>query len=779
MQIRQHKLALTLWLAAMIAAVAVIAHTRFIADLSAFMPKAPSQRQQMLVDQLRDGAIARLVIVGIEGGTPVERARLSQQLTARLKTDRQFSSVQNGDPATQQRDQRYFYDNRYLLSPAVDAGRFSAAGMHRAIQDSIESIAGDAGLWTKALLPHDPTGETLAIVDQFLGDRSPRTDNDVWVSHDGRRALVMVQLNQSGLNTDAQARALATLGSTFASLPGRPAATRLVMSGTSVLSVASRDTIEQEVGRLATLGTLLVVALLLLIYRSLPLLLLGLLPVASGVLAGIAAVSLGFGHVHGLTLGFGTTLIGEAVDYSIYLFIQRTDETRQPGFWRTIRLGVTTSIVGFAALVCSSFPGLSQLGVYSISGLVTAALVTRYVLPALLPTDIRLRDLEPAGRRLGRLLDNLGKMRWMVAAATLAAVALLVLSPRDLWNRQLSALSPVSAKQSRLDSELRGDLGGNDMRYVASFTAPTEEAALALSEASVQVLNTLTRQQQIGGFHAPSQLLPSLHTQQQRRAALPDRAQAKTRLDAALTGMPLAADQLGGFLDDLETARHAPPLTRQTLAGTSTSVLLDSMLIRRANDYLVLMPLQPPDGRATLDLPRVRQALDAGTHGQVTVIDLLAETTGIFDHYTHGMLTLALAGAGAIVLLLLAACGPRRGVRVVLPLACAVVCVVGLLAACGIKLTLLHLVGLLLVVAIGSNYALFFVGEATDISAAGRRRVEVSLLVANLATVMSFGLLGTSSVPVLSYIGSTVALGALLSLLFAAMLTRQVSDADH
>lgn len=779
MQIRQHKLALALWLAAMVAAVAVIAHTRFIADLSAFMPRAPSQRQQMLVDQLRDGAIARLVIVGIEGGTPLERARLSQQLTARLRTDRQFSSVQNGDPATRQRDQRYFFDNRYLLSPAVDAGRFSADGMRQAIQASIESIAGDAGLWTKALLPRDPTGETLAIVDQFLGDSSPRTDNEVWVSRDGRRALVMVQLNQSGLNTDAQAQALATIGSTFASLPGRPAATRLVMSGTSVLSVASRDTIEREVGRLATLGTLLVVALLLLIYRSLPLLLLGLLPVASGVLVGIAAVSLGFGHVHGLTLGFGTTLIGEAVDYSIYLFIQRSDPARQPGFWRTIRLGVVTSIVGFAALVCSSFPGLSQLGVYSISGLVAAALVTRYVLPALLPAEVRLRDLEPAGRGLERLLNRLGKMRWLAGAATLAAVALLALSHHDLWNRQLSALSPVSATQSRLDSELRGDLGGNDMRYVASFTAPTEEAALQRSETGTRVLNALMRQQLIGGFHAPDQLLPSLHTQQMRRAALPDRQTARTRLATALTGMPLDADRLGGFLDDLERARQAQPLTRQTLAGTSTAVLLDSMLIKRAHDYLVLMPLQPPAGQRTLDLPRIRQALDAGTHGQITVIDLLEETTGIFDHYTRGMLTLALAGAGAIVLLLLAACGPRRGGRVALPLVCAVVCVIALLTGCGVRLTILHLVGLLLVVAIGSNYALFFVGDTPGMTAADRRRVEVSLLVANLATVMSFGLLGSSSVPVLSYIGSTVALGALLSLLFAAMLTRQVSDADH
>ena len=62
--------------------------------------------------------------------------------------------------------------------------------------------------------------------------------------------------------------------------------------------------------------------MLLAVYRSLPALLLGLLPVATGALVGVAAVALGFGAVHGITLGFGITLIGESVDYSIYFFIQ-------------------------------------------------------------------------------------------------------------------------------------------------------------------------------------------------------------------------------------------------------------------------------------------------------------------------------------------------------------------------------------------------------------------------------------------------------------------------
>ena len=145
---------------------------------------------------------------------------------------------------------------------------------------------------------------------------------------------------------------------------------------------------------LSGLGSLIIVSLLLLVYRSPMALLLGLLPVLSGALAGVAAVSLGFGMVHGVTLGFGIALIGEAVDYSIYLLMQSertndaTSETQSHWnvlFWPTIRIGVLTSVFGFASLLFSSFPGLAQLGLFAITGLVTAALVTRFVLPTLLP----------------------------------------------------------------------------------------------------------------------------------------------------------------------------------------------------------------------------------------------------------------------------------------------------------------------------------------------------------------------------------------------------------
>lgn len=768
------------WLLAMLLCIAQIARTHFIADLSAFMPSMPTERQQLLVDQLRDGIVARLIMVGIEGGDAPERARLSRELAQALRADPAFLSVQNGEAATQDRDQAYFFDHRYLLSPAVRAERFTAEGLHQAIADAIANLSGDAGLALKHLFLQDPTGETLALLEQFAGDSQPASQEGAWASRDGQRAILLLQTRAAGSDTDAQAQAIATIRQAFQGLKAQ-AGTRLVMSGTGVFSVSSRATIEHEVSRLATASIVLVVTLLVLVYRSLGLLLLGLLPVLTGALVGIAAVSLGFGHVHGLTLGFGTTLIGEAVDYSIYLFIQRAGGSDPSGFWRTIRLGVLTSVTGFAAMLLSGFPGLSQLGLYSISGLLAAALVTRYLLPQLMTNNLRLRELPRTADLLKHVFERATQWRTLVPLLLLLAGAVLAWQHERIWNRQLSALSPVSRAEQELDASLRSDLGAPDMRYIASFSAPNVESALQGAERAGAVLRQQVDAGVLGGFNSPALVWPSQATQAARRAALPDASEARARLAQAVKGLPVKAERLDGFLDALQQSRRAPLLNRSDLKGTSAAMLVDSLLVQREHDVLVLMPLKAggqgknPD---LIDVDRLSAALQPTGLARITVIDLLEEATNIFDRYLHEALLMSGLGSLAIVvLLLLALRSPRRTLAVALPLACAVLCVTAGLLLSGHTLTILHLVGLLLVVAVGSNYALFFDAGLQHRSEAEQRQTRLSLVVANLATVGSFGLLGLSKVPVLSAIGMTVGPGALLALVFSAMLARKPTHA--
>lgn len=148
-----------LWLLAMLAGAAIVWNSRFSADMSFFLPAHPSAEQQVLVDQLREGAVTRLLMLAISGGDAQQRAALSRELRARLADGPELATLRNGDHHSLDADREYLFRHRYLLSPAVTPERFTVGGLRSAIAESIDVLASPAGLLVKRLLPQDPTGE--------------------------------------------------------------------------------------------------------------------------------------------------------------------------------------------------------------------------------------------------------------------------------------------------------------------------------------------------------------------------------------------------------------------------------------------------------------------------------------------------------------------------------------------------------------------------------------------------------------------------------------------
>jgi predicted exporter len=769
------------WLAVVAFALIIVLRAHVLADLSAFLPRNPTPAQQLLVDQLRDGPAARLILIAVEGADAATRAKISIALAARLRPDRQFSAFNNGESIAEQGTREFLFKHRYLLSDQVEAARFSTAGLHQAIGESIGDLASPSGLMFKSLLPRDPTGELPHIIDQLATIASPQTRDGVWVAPDGSRAIAVAQTAAAGSDSDAQELAIKTIRTAFMLIQNEVTGgsqARLGLSGPGVFAVAARDKIERAALRLSLISGILVVTLLLTVYRSVTALGLGLLPVASGALVGIAAVALGFGVVHGITLGFGITLIGESVDYSIYFFIQSGREpagiTWRERWWPTVRLGMLTSLCGFASLLPSGFPGLQQLGLYSISGLLTAALVTRYVLPALKPESLSVRDVTPLGSVLARLVAAPRadmRRRWLAALA-LTVLALITLATRHtLWNRDLAALSPVSAAEQGFDAQLRADLGAADVRDLVVVSGTDLEATLQGAEQAGGALEPLIEAHVIGGFDTPSLYLPSVHTQESRRGSLPATAQLRDNLRQATNGLPVRFERLQPFLEDVESTRHGALLSMRDLKGTAMNTAFESMLLQQHGQFNALLPLHAPAAGAAIDLPRVAAALAASHVRGAQVLDLKGESDALYADYLREAVQLSIAGFLALTILLAVTLRrAQRVLRVLAPLVLAVLSVAATLSLCGVQLTLLHLVGMLLIVAVGSNYALFFdkLAHGSDVPASPL--TLASLLIANASTVIGFGLLSFSQVPVLVTLGTTVAPGTLLALLFSASL---------
>ncbi|HYW56503.1 MAG TPA: MMPL family transporter [Polaromonas sp.] len=765
-----------LWVAFLLACGAIISRTEVTTDLSAFLPKTPTPEQQLLMDQLRDGIASRLILVGIEGADAPARAEISKQVAKRLRADKAFAAVNNGEPVNTERDQAFLFNNRFLLSPAVTPERFSTDGLSAALQESIDLLASPAGLLVKSLLPRDPTGEMVQLLDQLSGANQPQLAHGAWVSRDGARALMLMQTRATGSDTDAQQRAMAAINQAFEAARQTAPEAKLVMTGPGVFSVTSRETIHSQVSRLSLISVVLIAALLLLVYRSPTALVLGFLPVLTGVLAGVAAVSLGFGAVHGITLGFGTALIGEAVDYSIYLFVQSEqaegdNENWVRRFWPTVRLGVLTSICGFASLLLSGFPGLAQLGLYAIAGLIAAAVMTRFVLPRLLPTNFRIHDVSAIGRVLGRLTERASVLRWPVVALLLAACVVLALNRNTLLNEKISSLSPVSQADIALDESLRADMGAPDVRYLVVVSGPTREAVLTSSEQVSRLLETQVDKGALAGFESPSRYLPSMATQRARQASLPEANELQVRLTKAVQGLPVQATLFDPFLADVQTSRKQPLLEPADLERTSMAMAVDALLLEQPRGWTALLPLKAPEG-GNINADPIRAALAETGLSNVLFVDMKAESDRLYSGYLNEASLLSLGGLVALILLLLVIFrSPSRVLRIIAPLIASVITVTAALALLGQQLVILHLVGLLLVVAVGSNYALFF--DRPDPLVPISHRTLASMALANATTVAGFGLLAFSNVSILQAMGVTVAPGVILALVYAAIFAKQ------
>ncbi|MDP3139181.1 MAG: MMPL family transporter, partial [Burkholderiaceae bacterium] len=282
-----------LWLLAMLAGATIVWNTRFTADMSFFLPSHPTPEQQALVSQLKEGVVSRLLMLAVEGGNAQQRAVISRDLRGRLAKMPEFVSVQNGEAGNQDADRAFLFEHRYLLSPAVSPERFTVDGLQAAITNSIDLLASPAGMMLKPLLARDPTGELFELLSTLNPGAQPNSREGVWASLDGERAMLLVQTQALGSDTDGQEAAINRLRSEFAASAHASglSSAKLQLSGPGLFAVNSRATIKDEVSRLSLISSIAIICVLLFVYRSFRLLGLGLLPVVSGVLGGVVAVS--------------------------------------------------------------------------------------------------------------------------------------------------------------------------------------------------------------------------------------------------------------------------------------------------------------------------------------------------------------------------------------------------------------------------------------------------------------------------------------------------------
>jgi predicted exporter len=758
-----------LWLLAVLAGGVIVLMTPLTADLALFAPR-DDPKAALLLEQLRTGPATRLILAAIAGDSELARATASRQLAERLRATDLFARVANGADLLPDAELQRLFAHRYLLSPTVTPERFSAEALHSALQQRLAELQSPLAVFQKRWLAGDPTGELLGLLRLWQGGlREPAKCLGVWCAADGARALLFIETRASGYDLRSQRQVVMAIRQAFAEVAGATPV-RLLLSGPGVLATLSEDRVRASAEWLSGLASAAVVLILLTVYRSVHTVWLGALPMLTALLAGAAAVGLVFGKLYLITVAFSMTLLGETLDYPTYLFSHRraseSVEATVRQLWPTLRLCVATTMLGCVAMLDATFVGLSQLGVFTIAGVAAAVATTRWLLPTLLRPDWRPPQPVVIGAWADVVLQPRPYVALVVSSGGLLALLWLLLAAPPLWENDLAALSPVPRELLRLDQELRTALGAPEVGHLVIITAPDAETALRQSETVATSLEQRQREGVITGYEGAMRYLPSLQTQQQRQARLPSREQVSVVLEQALTGMPFKPGLFGPFLDALEAARTAAPIRLEDLRGSLLATRVESLLFPSTQGWTALLPLsgvQNPQALAA--------ALPTVSHAQIHYLALRSETNRLVMEFRNAALQRLAWGAILIVAVVWWGLRCWRGViAALLPVLLALIVTVTALLALGERLSLFHLVSLLLVLGVGVDYGLFFSRPDTDADL--RRRTLHALLVCCGSALTVFGMLATSELPALRAIGLTVSLGVAASFVAALTMAR-------
>ena len=512
----------------------------------------------------------------------------------------------------------------------------------------------------------------------------------------------------------------------------------------------------EEASLIGSISLVATLALLHLLFRT-PRVLLVALPVAVGALSGAAACIALFGQIHVLTLVLGASLVGVSIDFPLHYLSKSW--TLQP--WQAYRalrltlpglaLALATNVIGYLAMAFTPFPALGQVAVFSAAGLLGAFACATCLLPALLnaplqpwaaPMGWARRGLEVRQALLRRV-----PAPWLLAVFVIFCIAGIsqVSFTDDL--RQWTSRAPALQQQAQRVGQITG-FEPTSQYFLIHADNPDE--LLARQEALSTRLDELVADQQLHGYLALSQLVAPAASQETLHLVLP----RLLEVSEPLMDLGVSAEMLKTELAEL----LAEPVISldQVLAGPIAEPWRPLWLGALSDGSVA--------GLITLQGLRDSSALHGLTEGigEARLIDRPAELNRLFAETQRHAALLKLLAAALIFALLCLPFGWRGAARCIAVPLLAALGSLACLGWLGQPLTLFGLFGLLLVTAIGVDYAILMRERI-----GGTAVSLVGTLLAAVTTWLSFGLLALSSTPAVSNFGLAVGLGLMFAFLLA------------
>ncbi len=732
----------------------------FHTDLLALLPV---ERGDPVAQQAHDAvtrALGRRVMVLVGHQNRAQARAAASRMMAALSASPTVSgldTVPDGDGM--RRIGALYFPYRAGLLADTDRKALIAGQGEALATRALSQVFGFPGMANALLLHRDPFLLMPSFFSAMPLPASRLTPDEGMLSvRDGGITWIMVAARLAGepFELDVQKRFIADFDHAAATLGPEVHVLKL---GAVFFAAAGARQAMSETSTLGTVSTVGAILLVLLVFRRLGPLLLSLASIAVGILCGLSFSLWWFGDLHVVSLLFGMSLIGIAVDYSLYYFTDRfvcdgaPPEVRLRRVMPGLALGVLTTLVGYGALLLAPFPGLHQIAAFSAVGLAAAFASVALWVPLLdrgrnLPHGAPL--IATAGAlwtfwerpRLLRLRAGLG-----VALLFVGVAGALRLTADDDVRRLQSPDAGLLAEQHRIEA-LTGTGWSGQFLLV---TATDDEAALQKEEALADRLSGLVTSDGLGGFQAPAGFVPSAARQRENRRLVHD------RLEAPL--LAAHAEKLGlSEPPEMAPTNETAPVLRlaDVIKDNAVPFLADLVLEPRLDSVSHAVKL---DGIRNPDV--VRKTV-TGLDG-VRFIDPAADFSRLFGEYR--VRAEVLLGLSCLLMVPLLAIRYRwRGALTVMaPPVLALLLTPSLMALLGEPITFFATMALVLVLSIGVDYAIFC-AEATG---ARKSATLLAVYLASSTTLLSFGLLAFSGVFAVHTFGLTMLIGITLSVLLS------------
>ncbi|MSP55245.1 MAG: tetratricopeptide repeat protein [Myxococcales bacterium] len=435
-----------------------------------------------------------------------------------------------------------------LTDSAVLEDRLSEAGMTQALQRLKAQMFGPASALAARQIAHDPLGLGTTFTTALSASKQAGTRLSAGhlLSADGTHGLVLARAASPALGTSADSPIILHLAEDLAKSP-LPAD----WVGSHRYAAEASGQIQSEVNRAVTTGTIGVLLVFLVAFRSFrPLA--GIVPpllVGSLFATAVAAI---ISPIHGIALAFGGALAGMGVDYWIHLYLTGVRDGVKATFTERIAQGehalrelmpaylisVGATVVAFIALATSAYQAVSDLGIIGVGCSIGAFLTIALAGPAMFAVLARPGDTVP-------WLPLPVRVPPILAGALLGGLALLgttAIGVRfDGAPRSMDARLPATAT---LEETIRTRYGGEATQGLVVAEGDTLDEALdrlAPAVAALAEVNGIT-------VRSPLELLPSPGQRAERAKQVSDPATLEARfIEAADAEGFDAAALLPGF----------------------------------------------------------------------------------------------------------------------------------------------------------------------------------------------------------------------------------------